>query len=262
MTRYSVLIPERDDGQALADQIERLHVVMRRLVLSYEIICLDDGSDDAHARNLEALLDKHEALRVIRFDHPVGLSAALSVGISAARGEIVIVIEPGTQYHVEQIPHLISRLSRGDLVMGRRLRSRLGKAWERVARAPRWLLLGLDTKDPDCLFWAARREAVAGLDLAQGMFRFVPTLVSARGYRVCELEVDTRGRSRNLADARPNPFDLLAVWWLRRRLRPCRFRELTAEHLRRPHLKLLEPEGAAAPVPLELEVEHGRRESA
>ena len=262
MIRYSVLIPERDNGQAVAEQISDLQSVMRRLVLPYEIICIDDGSADLHLSPLKQLLDQ-PGVRILRFDRPAGLSAALSAGVAAARGEIVITIESGIRYQAGQIPDLISRLSRGDLVIGRRLRGRLAKGCERVTRLPRWLLLGLDAKDPDCLFWAARHEAVANLDLARGMFRYVPTLVAMRGYRVHELVVDATGRGCNLSDARPNPLDLLAVWWLKRRRQPHPVRELTLENLRHPPLRLVESESRSSETVPPVTEEHAlRRESA
>jgi dolichol-phosphate mannosyltransferase len=217
MVHYSVLVPQRNSAEEFRQQLPALTCELDRLTLPYEIICIDDGSTSAMVDELSALLDEYPRLRLLRFDEPRGVSAALCSGIQAAKGDIVIAIEVGAQYAVSQIPHLIARLSRGDLVYGRRPATMLRKAWQRITRVPRWLLLGLDVKDPDCLFWVARREAVADLQLARGMFRYLPTLVSMRGYRVTEVAVDFERQPRSLADARPNPGDLLAIWWLRRR---------------------------------------------
>ena len=121
---------------------------------------------------------------------PAGASIALSVGIGAARGDIVIAVEAGQRYAPNQIPHLIARLSRLDLVYARRRLSGWQKFWHRVQRIPRAMLLGLDVRHPDCLLWAARREAVAGIHLSPGMRRYLPWLVARRGFRVGDMYVD------------------------------------------------------------------------
>jgi hypothetical protein len=83
----------------------------------------------------------------------------------------------------------LERLTRADLVYGKRPRHGLAKLWQRVVRVPRWLLLGLEVRDPNCLYWAARREAVARLDLSGELHRHIATLVAARGFRVDEAPV-------------------------------------------------------------------------
>ena len=71
---------------------------------------------------------------------------------------MLIAIDPGGCYPAEQIPSLIDWLRRADMVVGRRRRFGITKLRERIARIPRWLLLGLEAHDPDCLFWVARRR--------------------------------------------------------------------------------------------------------
>ena len=95
MIRYSVVIPQRDGATELARQLPRLAAVLDRLTLPYEVLVVDDGSTLETQRRLRELLTKHPDLRVLRLESPVGASSALSTGIAAARGEIVIAVEPG-----------------------------------------------------------------------------------------------------------------------------------------------------------------------
>jgi hypothetical protein len=154
------------------------------------------------------------------------VSVALAAGIAAARGEVLIVSEAGEQYPPDQILVLLAQLARADLVFGRRRLGAWAKLVHRLARIPRWLLLGLEVRDPDCLFWAAHREAVEGLQLTRGMYRYVPWLVAVRGFRVSETYVEHRPQPRRWRDSRPNPGDLLAAWWLSRRSRSPAVREM------------------------------------
>jgi glycosyltransferase involved in cell wall biosynthesis len=219
MIRYSILIPERERADDVRRQLPALTAALDRMESPHEIIVVDDASTTANLRLLEKLRAECPSLRVLRLDSASGTSVALTAGIAAARGETVIAIEAGETYSAEQVPWMVSWLSRADFVAGRRRQTGLGKLWQRFGRIPRWLLLGLESHDPDCLFWAARREVVANLRLSPGMCRYLPAIISRRGYRVCDAYVEHHGPLHRLQDARPNPADLLAAWWMCRRWR-------------------------------------------
>ena len=115
-----------------------------------------------------------------RLAAPAGASVALSAGIAAARGEIVLAIEAGEQHAAEHIPQLLYQLSRSDLVY---VRPRLGgwrKFRHRLARIPRAPVFGLEVRQPERLFWAALCGAIAGISLGRGMLRYLPWLVVRR----------------------------------------------------------------------------------
>lgn len=219
MVDYSVIIPQRDRGDDVCRQLDGVAAALAELGGSSEMIVVDDGSASPTLRLLESLTGDFKTLRIIRRHSPGGTSLALSAGMAAARGDVLVALEAGDVYPAEQIPWLVSWLSRADMVVGRRRRQGLAKAWQRVARLPRWMILGLEAHDPDCLFWAARREAVEGIELARGMCRYLPSLVARRGFRICNTYVAYRGKRRRLDDSQPNPGDLLAAWWWCRRWR-------------------------------------------
>ena len=230
MVHYSVIIPQRDCCDALREQVPRLRTQLDRLALPYEILCVDDGSAQATLDALGELTSSEPALRVVRLDAPAGTSTALSAGIAAARGDIFIAIEPGDRYPVDQIPHLVAKLSRLDLVIGRLRLGAWRKFWHRLGRIPRWALLGIDVRHPDCLFWAARREAVEGIHLSRGMRRYLPWLVARRGFRVGDIYVSANGRRTRLDDPPANPLDLLMAWWTCRRWRNDAAHEIVIGH--------------------------------
>jgi dolichol-phosphate mannosyltransferase len=239
MIRHSVIIPQHDCADEVRRQLPPLTAALDRLGHPYEIIVVDDGSADPALRLLEKLHREFPTLRLLRFDQPVGLSVAISAGIRAARGEMLIAIEPGEAYPPHQIAALIGGLQRADFMAGRRRQSGIAKLWHRISRLPRWLLLGLDGHDPDCLFWAARREAFVDLDLAPGTARYLPALIARRRFRVCEMYVDHHGPRRPLQDIRPNPIDFLATWWDCRRWCDSAAYELIAGRTAQPLLRLV-----------------------
>ncbi len=229
MIEISVLIPQRNRGRAVAAQLPDVCRALDADGRPYEVIVVDDGSGEHTVGLLEGLLSDYGCLRVLQMSGPTGLSSALSTGIAAARGRMIVAIEAGECYPAKQIGTLLSRLVRADLVCGQRQRRGWAKAWQRVARIPRWLFLGLDTRDPECLFWAARKEAVQGIELVRGMYRYLPSLVAMRGYRVTELYVERRAATESHGDGWPNPGDLLCAWWLARRWQNYSVHELTAD---------------------------------
>jgi glycosyltransferase involved in cell wall biosynthesis len=246
MIQFSVLIPQRDRGDDVRRQLPELAAALEPLGQPYEIIVVDDGSQSPTLRLLEKLSKEVHGFRLLRLDEPGGVSAALSVAIQAARGETIIATEAGRCYPAEQIASLIEWLPRADMIVGRRRRSGVPKLRERIARIPRWLLLGLESHDPDCLFWAARREVFQNVSLSAGMARYLPALVARQGYRIFETYVEYHGLSRRLQDVRPNPGDLLAAWWSCRRWRNQQAYELAPVAESQPALRLVGADDASA----------------
>ncbi|QDU94661.1 glycosyltransferase family 2 protein [Lignipirellula cremea] len=228
MTVTSILIPHSGAGGRLADQLPMLCTHLAAAV-PYEILAIDAAGATQAAPELLALAETLPALRIFQLQAKASLAAALSVGIEASQGDRLALLEAGRRYRPDELQHLFRSLSRADLVYGRTRRRGWSKAWLRVARIPRWLLLGLQVRDPDCRFWAARKEALAGLNLPRGMYRYLPNLVAARGFRVAETVCEPSSTQDALDDGWPNPGDLLAAWWLVRRTKPVEFREITIE---------------------------------
>ncbi len=244
MIGYSILIPQRDAATRLRGQLDALAAALAALPEPYEIIVVDDGSGEKQLPILRKLQTEHPALRVLRLDRPCGRSTALGVGIQAARGSAIVAMAVGDD--ARQVPRLVARLSRADFVQGKRPRRGWRKAAHRLARIPRWLLLGLDVRDPGCFFWAARGEAVAGIELSRGMHRYLATLVAARGFRVDEVLVQS-GRAEPYPGERfPHPGDLLAAWWHRRRTTPYHVYELTTTGEAQPILPFVAKTDTAA----------------
>ena len=233
MVHYSVIMPQRNAAAEVERRLGELYAVLAALGKPYEIICVDDGSTAENRERLKALSNAHPSLQLI-FEPAAGLSAALGAGIAAARGEIAIVLEAGGQYPVAEIATLIGRLTRVDAVFGCRRLSAPRRALRRLAQLPRRLLFAQAVRDADCLFWAARHEALAGLTLSRGMHRHLPGLIARRGFRVGEIHVEHQAAAPRTISREPwpNPRALLAAWRLRRQPN-CATREAeekTAQH--------------------------------
>lgn len=222
MVHYSIIMPERNAAAEVERRLGELYAALAELGKPYEILCVDDGSTAEHRQRLKALLDAHPCLRLLLIERPLGLSAALGAGIAAARGEVAIAVEAGGQYPAAEIARLIRRLARADAVFGCRRLTATRRTLRRLAQLPRRLLFGLAVRDPGCLFWAARHEAVAGLAIARGMHRHLPGLIARRGFRVGEIHVEHCAAAPETIPREPwpSPAAMLAAWRSRRPA-PC-----------------------------------------
>lgn len=225
MIHYSVIVPHRSAVAAFGELLPRLCRVMDRLVLPYEVLCIDDGSTPSAAEALSNMQLAHPALRVLQFDAPRGTSATLTAGIAASRGDLCIAIDPQTPLAVERIPHLIARIPPFDLVLGCRQRPTSHILRSNCHQLARLLKTESQISGDEDLFFAARREAVAGLSLAPGAFRVLSALVLARGRRVGRLTLCEATPPRE-TEIRVTRLGQLTAEWINRRFEPHLAREL------------------------------------
>ena len=195
----SVVIPLLDEEESLEPLHSSLVAVLGNLGKKYEIIFIDDGSEDGTFGILKSLHEQDpEHIRVIQFRRNFGKTAALTAGFRQARGEVVITIDADLQDDPQEIPSLLEKLSDDyDLVVAWRherqdpLSKRLPS---KVANTAVSLLTGVKIHDLNCGFKAYRREVVRDLKLYGELHRFIPVLAHWRGYRVTEHKVVHRPR--------------------------------------------------------------------
>ena len=167
---------------------------------SYEILAIDDGSQDGSLAELEALARRDPHLRVIQFRRNFGQSAAFAAGFDCARGEIVFTMDADGQNDPADIPALVAEMEAGgyDLVGGwrqdrkepfltRRLPSMIANAM--IGRA-----LRVPLHDRGCSLRAYRYDLVKQIKVYGEMHRFIPELASQVGARMSEVPVNDRAR--------------------------------------------------------------------
>src|SRR5690606_40169966 len=93
----SVVVPLYNEEESLPELTEWIRRVMNERGFSYEIILVDDGSNDASWKVIEELKLQHEQIIGIKFRRNYGKSAALNVGFSAAQGDVVITMDADLQ---------------------------------------------------------------------------------------------------------------------------------------------------------------------
>jgi dolichol-phosphate mannosyltransferase len=197
--QLSVVIPLFDEEANVGPLLEELFPVLRSLGRSFEVICVDDGSRDGTFAELARLAQREPALRALRFRRNYGQTAAMSAGIEAARGEVVVPMDGDLQNDPADIPRLLARLDDGwDVVSGWRRHRQDREAGRRLpSRVANRLISavsGIHLHDYGCSLKAYRRRVLDGVRLYGEMHRFIPVYASWQGARVTELEVGHRPR--------------------------------------------------------------------
>jgi glycosyltransferase involved in cell wall biosynthesis len=117
--RLSLVIPMHDEAEALDILFARLDESLIPLGLDLEIVCVDDGSrDDTYAR-LEARAAADRRIRLIGLSRNFGKEAALTAGLDAATGDLVVPIDADLQDPPELIAEFVALWEQGyDVVYG------------------------------------------------------------------------------------------------------------------------------------------------
>jgi polyisoprenyl-phosphate glycosyltransferase len=129
----SIVVPVHNEAPVLDELFGRLHAVLARIGLSYEIICVDDGSTDASLELLLARRARMPELRVVSLSRNFGKDVALSAGLEHAAGAAVVPIDADLQDPPELIEPMVAKWREGFDVVYATRGSRAGES--RLKRA-------------------------------------------------------------------------------------------------------------------------------
>jgi len=227
MPQLSVVIPvynERGNLQPLIDEAERTLAGRMR----FEVVVVDDGSDDGTDGEAAALASNRAWLRVQTHHGNRGQSAAIRTGVLAARAPTVAVLDGDGQNDPADIPRLYAtlQLSGDSMAVGERRVRRdhwVRRMSSRIANNVRSMLLRDGIRDTGCGLKVFRRQDFLALPAFDHMHRFLPALVQYRGGRIRTVPVNHRPRrcGKSKYGIRNRLFagivDLFGVMWLTRR---------------------------------------------
>lgn len=196
----SIVVPLYNEEESLPELMAWIDRVAKKEKLSYEVIMVDDGSDDDSWKVIEALKPQYEGLKAIGFGRNYGKSAALYCGFEAAQGEVVITMDADLQDSPEEIPELRRMiLEQGyDLVSGwkKKRYDPIGKRWP--SKFFNWTARrasGIHLHDFNCGLKAYRKKVIKAIEVYGEMHRFIPILAKKAGFkRIGEKVVEHHAR--------------------------------------------------------------------
>lgn len=195
----SLVVPIYNERESIPNLLSAIAEVMRTLNLSYELICVDDGSTDGSVDLLKkaSLKDPHVVGLFLRRNY--GQTAAMAAGFDYARGRVIITLDGDLQNDPQDIPRLLSKLEEGyDLVSGWR-KNRQDNQVTRLlpSKIANWLIgrvTGIALHDYGCSLKAYRTEVVRDMNLYGELHRFLPALAFIEGARITEMPVNHHAR--------------------------------------------------------------------
>ena len=227
----SIVVPVKNEAGNIVPLVGEI-VAALGVGSDFEIVYVDDGSSDATAQELRALLDLHPWFRVVSHSRSCGQSAAIRTGVRAARGPVVVTLDGDGQNDPAFIRALIDALAAGaprvGLVAGQRVKrksTRFKQLQSRIANAVRGAVLRDRTRDSGCGLKAFPRDVFLALPYFDGLHRFLPALVRREGYEIGYIDVVERPRRSGVSKYGLwdrlwiGILDLAGVWWLIRRRR-------------------------------------------
>lgn len=232
----SVVVPVKNEADNVFPLIGEIHAALKD-VLPFEIIYVDDGSDDATPARLRDAQGKYPMLRVVRHAQSCGQSQAVHTGVRTARADWVVTLDGDGQNDPADIPSMLLRRDQeaarlGDplkvMIAGHRQTRRdtqLRRISSKVANAVRSRLLHDNTPDSGCGLKLFARSVFLAFPRFDHMHRFLPALMYRDGGTVVSVRVYHRPRERGVSKYGlwnrlwVGIVDLFGVWWLRQRAR-------------------------------------------
>ena len=196
----SLFLPVLNEEENLRPMHAKIRKALESLGKMAEVIYVDDGSTDKSLQVLKEIAAGDERVHVISLRRNYGQTAAMSAGIDAAKGEILIPMDADLQNDPKDISRLLNKLDEGyDVVSGWRKDRKdalvLRKIPSQIANKIISWIGGVPLHDYGCSLKAYRREVIQDVKLYGEMHRFIPIYASWAGARVTEIPVDHHART-------------------------------------------------------------------
>ena len=183
----SLVVPVFNEEESLEELYQWIHKVMHFNGFRYELILVDDGSNDESWDVIIKLVAQHTFIKGIRLSRNYGKSAALSVGFDHALGDVVFTMDADLQDDPEEIPGMYNLIKKNnfDLISG----------WKKKRHDPitktipskffNWttrVISGIKLHDFNCGFKAYRSDVIKQITIYGEMHRYIPVIAKWSGF--------------------------------------------------------------------------------
>ena len=195
----SIVVPFYNEEDNVVPLYEEICESINPLDNYFEIIFVDDGSTDTTYRMMNDLSKRDYRLRIVKFRSNFGQSAALKAGFDNAQGEYIITLDADLQNDPHDIPAMIDKIKTEDydVVCGWRFnRKDTGskKLFSKFANFLRNHLTSEQIHDSGSTFRIYKKECTDDLELYGELHRYIPAMLSWKGYRIGEIKTNHRER--------------------------------------------------------------------
>ena len=226
--KISIIVPVKDEEPNILNLAKEIDEAMDSQPYDWEVIWINDGSGDNTPELLKGLHSSDNRHRYISFKQNCGQSAALVAGFKAAEADVIATLDGDGQNDPRDIPNLVCHIFSGSTDMvngyrGKRKDSPIRKLASKIANGFRNMTTGKTVRDVGCSTRAFNKKCIEDLPLFKGLHRFLPTLVNYRGFRLMEVPVNHRPRTKGKTKYSINNrlwvgiYDIFGITWLKHR---------------------------------------------
>jgi len=197
----SIVIPLFNEAESLPELSAWIENVMIENKFSYEIIFVDDGSNDGSWEVIEGLAAKNNHVKGIKFQRNYGKSAGLNEGFKAATGDVVITMDADLQDSPDEIPEMRRMIVEDgfDIISGwkkKRYDNTLTKNIpSKLFNAVTRRMTKIKLHDFNCGLKAYKNKVIKSIEVYGEMHRYIPVLAKWSGFKkVGEKVVEHRKR--------------------------------------------------------------------
>lgn len=196
--KIGVVVPVCNEVASIAPLHGELSTAAATVARPFHIVYVDDGSTDDTWGELLKLQAQDGRVAIVRLRRNFGKAAALAAGFAATDASVVFTLDGDLQDDPSEIPRFLERLEAGaDLVSG--WKQARQDPWHKTLPSRLFNLVvgwttGVRLHDHNCGFKAYRREVLAEVPLYGELYRYIPVLAAARGFKVAEVAVRHRPR--------------------------------------------------------------------
>jgi glycosyltransferase involved in cell wall biosynthesis len=224
---FSIIVPVYNELKNLSPLTESIIGELSSKNLNYQIIYVDDGSQDGSSKKIDKLASEIELLSVLHFKENNGQTAAFLAGFKKAEGKYIITLDADLQVKPDDIFKLIPYLEEYDMVVGKRVNRNDGivkKISSFIGNAVRNFITGEEITDTGCPLKIFKNEIHKDFYPFNGMHRFYPTLARINKYSVKEVPVNHYPRKYGESKYGINNrmwrglLDTLVMRWMKKRI--------------------------------------------
>jgi glycosyltransferase involved in cell wall biosynthesis len=224
----SIVIPLLNECESLQELSLKIDSVMNDNSFSYEVIYVDDGSNDNSWEIISSICEENNSFKALKFSKNYGKSQALHAGFEIATGNLVFTMDADLQDDPEEIPEMYNLIinknldilsgwkkKRFDPFLTKNLPSKIFNLCARLTS-------GIKLNDFNCGLKGYKNEVVKNINVYGEMHRYIPILASNEGYNKIEEKV-IKHRPRKYGQTKFGMsrfshgfLDLVTIWFLSR----------------------------------------------
>ncbi len=224
----SIIIPLLNEDESLKELHNWIKTVMDANNYLYEVIFIDDGSNDKSWEIIAQLSETNSNIKGIRFLRNFGKSQALHAGFAKAQGDVIITMDADLQDSPEEIPELYNMIIKDnyDLVSGwKKKRYDAVVAKNLPSKLFNWAARktsGVQLNDFNCGLKAYKNIVIKNIEVSGEMHRYIPVLAKNAGFsKIGEKVVQHQARKYGESKFGMSRFvygflDLITIWFLSR----------------------------------------------